>query len=192
MLMILVTGATGLNGSAVIREFARQKESVRALVRHWDKAHALALDALPTVEMVEGDMLRPETLGTALHDIDRILLISSPGPKMVDTQCTLIDAAKSAGVRHIIKFSGLNASPDSAFISTRMHGEIEHYLERSGLAWTHLRPSGFMQFHYRDVPNILAKDAILLPMAAVRQSIIDVEDIAKVAFALLRDGGMGV
>ena len=189
MHMILVTGTTGLNGSAVIREFAHQKEPVRALVRHRDKAHALALDALPTVELVEGDMLRPETLGTALHDIDRILLISSPGPQMVDTQCTLIDAAKSAGVRHIIKFSGLNASPDSAFISTRMHGEIEHYLERSGLAWTHLRPSGFMQFHYRDVPNILAKDAILLPMADVRQSIIDVQDIAKVAFALLRDGG---
>jgi len=187
--MILVTGATGLNGSAVIREFARQKAPVRALIQSQAKLRALALDSLPTVKFVEGDMLRPETLGAALHDVERLLLISSPGPRMLDAQCTLIDAAKKAGVRHIIKFSGLNATPDSVFVSTRMHGEIERYLERSGLSWTHLRPSGFMQFYFRDVPNILAKDAIFLPMADARLAVVDVEDIAKVGFALLRDGG---
>lgn len=58
--MILVTGATGLSGSAVIREFARQKYPVRALVR--DRAKARAFETFSTVEIVEGDMLRPETL----------------------------------------------------------------------------------------------------------------------------------
>lgn len=187
--MILVTAATGLNGSAVIRELARQNVPARALIRNPAKAHALALDALPRVELASGDMQQAKTLRSALKGIDRVLMISGPGPQMLETQCTFIDAAKEAGVRHIIKFSGLNAAPDSPFVSNRMHGEIERYLERSGLAWTHLRPSGFMQYHFRDVPNILAHDAILLPMADARQAIVDVEDIAKVAAALLRESG---
>lgn len=187
--MILVTAATGLNGSAVLRELARQKVPARALIRNPAKAHALALDALPSVELVEADMLQPETLGRALEGVERLLLISGPGPKMLETQCTFIDSAQRAGVKHVIKFSGLNSSLDTTFISRRMHAEIERYLERSGLAWTHLRPSGFMQYHFRDVPNILAHDAILLPMANAKQAIVDVEDIAKVATALLRDDG---
>src|SRR5579859_4596077 len=70
--MILVTGATGLSGSAVIREFARQGYPVRALVR--SRAKAQALELFPTVEIVEGDMLRPDTLAAALSGIDRVLL----------------------------------------------------------------------------------------------------------------------
>lgn len=64
--MILVTGATGLSGSIVIREFARRGERVRALVR--DRAKASAFEALPTVEVVVGDMARPETLGATLDE----------------------------------------------------------------------------------------------------------------------------
>ena len=69
--MILVTGATGLSGSAVIREFAQQNAPVRALVRNCSKARAF--EQFPSVEIVEGDMLRPETLGAALKDVDRVL-----------------------------------------------------------------------------------------------------------------------
>jgi RNA polymerase sigma factor (sigma-70 family) len=61
--VILVTGAAGLSGSIVIREFARQKTPVRALVR--SRAKAPAFEMLPTVEFVEADMLRPETLRAA-------------------------------------------------------------------------------------------------------------------------------
>ena len=56
--MILITGANGLAGSAVFREVARQQSPVKALVRSRAKAHALA--GLPIVELVEGDMMRPE------------------------------------------------------------------------------------------------------------------------------------
>ena len=63
--MILVTGATGLAGSAVIREFAQQHLPVRALVRN--PAKAAMFDGLATVEVVEGDMLRPQTLAAAFE-----------------------------------------------------------------------------------------------------------------------------
>jgi uncharacterized protein YbjT (DUF2867 family) len=190
--MILVTGATGLSGSAVIREFARHKTPVRALVR--SRAKARAFQTLPTVEVVEGDMLRPKTLGAALQEVDRVLMISSARERMLETQCTFIDASKEAGVRHLIKFSGAESgvgfNPEK-FRSTREHEQIEDYLEGSGVAWTHLRPSQFMQFYLPGTPTGLdvAENALILPMESAKLSPVDVQDIAKVAFALLRNGG---
>jgi uncharacterized protein YbjT (DUF2867 family) len=185
--MILVTGANGLSGSAVIREFARQEYPVRALVR--SSAKAQALETLPTVEVVEGDMLRASQLADALGGVDRVLMISSADQQMLEAQCAFIDAAKSAGVRHIVKFSGLNSALDSPFLFTRMHAEIERYLESSGLAWTHLRPSQFMQMYLREVPSIVAESAFFLPMEDAKLAPVDVEDIAKAAVALLHAPG---
>jgi uncharacterized protein YbjT (DUF2867 family) len=185
--MILVTGASGLTGSAIIREFARQQSPVRALVR--SRAKAQALETLPTVELVESDMLRPETLADALSGVDRVLLISSANQQMLETQSAFIDAAKKAGVRHIVKLSGLNAALDSPFLFSRMHAEIERYLERSGLTWTHLRPSQFMPVYLREVPTIVAASAFFLPLEDAKLAPVDMEDIAKAAFALLHTPG---
>jgi uncharacterized protein YbjT (DUF2867 family) len=185
--MILITGATGLNGAAAVREFARRGEPVRALVRDHDRAKALVGSA--PIEVVEGDMLRPASLGAALDGIERVLMISSADPRLVETQCTFIDAAKRAGVRHIVKFSGIGAALDSGFRFTRMHAEIEAYLEASGLAWTHLRPSQFMQVYFREVRTIVAEGAFYLPLGDARLAPVDVDDIAKVAFAVLHGEG---
>jgi uncharacterized protein YbjT (DUF2867 family) len=188
--MILVTGAAGSSGSAVVREFARRNAPVRALVR--SRARAGGLEALPGVELAEGDMRRPETLGAALRGVERALMISSSDAEMVETQCTFVDAAKRAGVRHIVKLSGKESGVGfdaKRFRFTRMHEEIEAYLEGSGLAWTHLRPSQFMQVYLREAPSIASQGALRLPLADARLSPVDLEDIAKVAFALLHQDG---
>jgi len=188
--MILVTGATGLSGFLIMNEFTRQHVPVRALVR--DRAKARMFEAFPTVEIVEGDMQRPETLGRALEGVERVLMISSSNAQMVETQCRFIDTAKSAGVRHLVKFSGKESGVgfnQRYFRFTRFHEEIERYLEGSGLAWTHLRPSQFMQIYLRETPTIATQDTFFLPMEQIRISPIDIEDIAKVAVALLRNGG---
>jgi uncharacterized protein YbjT (DUF2867 family) len=149
------------------------------------------LGPLPGVEIVEGDMLRPETLGPALRDVERVLMISSAAERLLETQCTFIDAAKRAGIRHIVKFSGKESgvgfNPEN-FRSTRDHERIEHYLEASGVEWTHLRPSQFMQFYLPGRPTglDLSEGALILPMNNATLSPVDVEDIAKVACALLR------
>ena len=185
--MLLLTGATGLAGSHIANEFVRAREPVRILVR--DRAKATALEKVPTVEIVEGDMSRPSSLGSALDGVDRALMISAPLMDMVETQCTFVDACKAAGVRHVIKFSGLDARRDTAFPFGRMHKEIEEYLERSGLAWTHLRPTGFMQEYLREAPSIIKEGALYLALGDVRLNPIDLVDVAKVGFLLLRDGG---
>src|SRR5205085_9640565 len=125
--MILVTGATGLNGGEVVRRLSARDIPVRALVR--DRARAGALSALPRVEVVEGDMARPDGLGAALHRIERALLISSSVPDMLDVQSNFIAAARKAGVRHVVKLSGIMPELDSPFRFARMHGEIERRLE---------------------------------------------------------------
>jgi uncharacterized protein YbjT (DUF2867 family) len=185
---ILVTGATGLAGSAVIREFVRNGYPVRALVR--SRAKARAFEAFPTVEPVEGDMSRPATLEEVLAGVDRVLLISSPDQQMAQRQSAFIDAARKADVRHIVKFSGLSAADvDTPFVFGSMHAEVERYLEGSGLAWTHLRPSQFMTEYLREVPTILAQSVLFLPLEDAKLVPVDVADIAKAAFALLTTPG---
>jgi uncharacterized protein YbjT (DUF2867 family) len=186
--MILVTGATGLSGAIVVQEFARQGHPVRALVR--SRERATGLQALPGVEVVEGDMAVPASLGPALDGIERALMISSGVPDMMETQCSFIDSCKAAGVRHVVKFSGTepNFNPQ-AFLFTRLHEAIEDYLEASGLAWTHLRPCQFMQVYLRERPSLTKDNALYLPAGDIRLAPIDIRDIAQVAVRLLRDGG---
>ena len=93
--MILVTGGTGLAGSAVMRELVRHNAPVRALVR--DPAKADVLRAAGNVEVVVGDMLRPETLAPALRGVTRALMISSADANLVEAQRTFIDSAHDAG-----------------------------------------------------------------------------------------------
>src|SRR5262249_29804082 len=141
--MKLLTGATGAAGSFIANEFIKEREPVRILVRN--RAKAKSFQGSPTVEIVEGDMADARSLGPALGGVERTLMISPPDTAMGEPQRRFIDACKAAGVQHVIKFSGLDARADTSFLFGRMHLEIESYLEGSGLAWTHLRPTGFMQ-----------------------------------------------
>jgi uncharacterized protein YbjT (DUF2867 family) len=185
--MILLTGATGTAGSFIANEFVRERVPVRILVRN--RAKAAGLEKVQTVEIVEGDMSKRSTLGPALDGVDRVLMISAPVMDMVETQSAFIDASKAAGVRHVIKFSGLDARPDTTFPFGIMHKEIEEYLEKSGLAWTQLRPTGFMQEYLRETPSIIQDGAFYLALGDARLNPIDLVDVAKVGFLLLRDGG---
>jgi uncharacterized protein YbjT (DUF2867 family) len=185
--MILVTGATGLNGGELVRLLSARGVPVRALVR--DTARAAALSSLPNVEIVEGDMERPETLAEPLRGVDRAMLISSSNAAMLEVQSNFIDAARKAGVTHMVKLSGIIPDIDSPFRFARMHGEIELKLERSGIAFTHLRAGEFMHSYFRQVPAIVARGALFLPMEDARIASIDVGDIAEVAAKALTESG---
>jgi uncharacterized protein YbjT (DUF2867 family) len=188
--MILITGANGRPGSATVREFARHGTPVRALVR--DPKNAADLQALPGVEVVYGDMLWPETLQSALAGVDQVLMISGAGPELLETQCTFIDAAIEAGVGHIVKFSGkdsIDGFDNERFRSTRSHEQILRYLLASGMPWTVLRPSQFMQVYFEEVPDIAAHGELRLPLGDTTMAPIDIDDIAKIAYAVLTTPG---
>src|SRR5260370_15155697 len=94
--MILVTGATGLNGSELVRRLSAKGVPVRALVR--SAARAEGFSTLPQVEIVEGDMARPETLTGALRGADRAILISSSHPAILRVQSNFIEEARKGDV----------------------------------------------------------------------------------------------
>ena len=185
--MILVTGATGLNGAELVRRLSAKGIPSRALVRNRAKAQSLA--ALPNVEVVVGDMAHPDSLTDALRGVERAMLISSSDPTMLETQSSFIDAARRAGVKHVVKLSGIIPELDSPFRFARMHAEIEQRLEASGVAYTHLRAGEFMPSYFRQVPSIVARGILALPMADARIASIDIGDIAEVAIAVLTTSG---
>ena len=187
--MILVTGATGLNGTALVRKLSAKGVPLRALVRNAAKAAEIA--ALPNVEIAIADMAKPETLPAALAGVDRAMLNSSADPAMVEVQSNFIAAAAKAGVRHVVKLSGIMPDLDSPFRFARMHGEIEKRLEASGMAFTHLRAGEFMPSYFRQVPMILAKGALFLPMENQRIASIDIGDLAEIAALVLTNPGHG-
>src|SRR5229473_1517432 len=185
--MILVTGGTGLNGGELLRRLSARGVRVRAMVR--SIARAGGISSLPQVEIVAGDMARPETLAEPLRGVDRAMLISSSDAAMLDVQSSFIDAARKAGVKHVVKLSGIMPELDSPFRFARMHGEIERRLEASGMAFTHLRAGEFMPAYFRQVPAIVAKGALFLPMEDARIASIDVGDIAEIAASVLTGSG---
>lgn len=185
--MILVTGATGFTGRELVRLLLENGVSTRALVR--DQRRAREIEVLGGVGLVEGDMIRPETLAPALECVDRAMLISSSAPDTGQAQTTFIDAAARAGVGHIVKLSGIMPALDSPFRFARMHAEIERHLERSGVGFTHLRAGELMHTYFRQVPSILATGALRVPMEEERIASIDVGDIAAAAAAVLTTPG---
>jgi uncharacterized protein YbjT (DUF2867 family) len=188
--MILVTGATGLNGGMLVARLSARGERVRALVRSKDKAADLAI--LPHVEVVVGDLGKPETLVEPLKGVQHAMLISTANEEMERVQNAFIDAAKKAGVEHVVKLSGVMCDPNSDFRFARMHGNIEKHLEESGLGWTHLRAGEFMQAYFRQVPNILRANKIIFPLEDARIASVDASDVVDIAeLALTQPGHMG-
>ena len=184
--MILVTGATGLVGGAVVSQLATQGVPLRALVRSPEKAAALAG---PTVETVVGDFARPETLGPALRGVTRALLISHHDVRQVELQGNFVEAARRAGPVHVVKLSGLGTAPGSPLQSGRWHAETEAQIRDTGLPWTFLHPPHFMQNLLRAAPAVAAHGVLTAAMQEGRIAMVDARDVAAVAAAALTRPG---
>jgi uncharacterized protein YbjT (DUF2867 family) len=187
---ILVLGATGNVGSQVVKELVEVGTNVRAAVRSPQKAAALESDK---VSLAEFDTNKPDTFDTAFADVDKVFLITPLIPNLVEVQTNLVAAAKKAGVKHIVKLSGMGAEIEPGVTMTRWHRAVEKAIEASGMSFTFVRPNGFMQ-NYSNFSGqtIKAGNAFYLPMGDGKVSHIDVRDIAAVAaVALTQDGHAG-
>ena len=185
--MILVSGATGTSGKEIVLQFANHGISVKALVRDMAKAAPFRGKC---VHVEIGDLNKPATLEEAFKAVDRALLLPANNANQVEQERTFIDAAKRAGVQHIVKFSALGADdPKSRSRFVRWHAEAEDYLEASGVAWTHLRPCMFMQNLLGSATSIAGEDAFYAPLGDARVALVDVRDIAAVAVKTLTERG---
>ncbi len=128
--MILVTGATGRTGSEVVKALIAKGEQVRALVRDPQRAEAIQG---PGVELVVGDVEQPESWDAALQGVGKVFLLSPEGPQMAEMHGKLADAAKRAGVTHLVRMSILVANPDSPLAIGKWHGEADQNVQNSGI-----------------------------------------------------------
>ena len=181
--MLLVTGATGTTGMEVLRALKARGAAARALVRDEAKAHHLRDLGF---EPATGDLGDPRTLRPALEGVERAYLVSPAGPMQSELEQTFIETAKEAGVRHIVKLSVIGANPDAPLRFARSHGRVELALKESGMAWTLLRPTAFMQNTLAWGPQV-HDGTFYSPVPDAAVSVVDARDVAEVAAAALTD-----
>lgn len=180
--MILITGANSPVGQEVARQLLDAGERCRLFLRN---PASLPAGLEGKAEVLSGDFTRPDSIKRALEGVSRLYLTSFDHPATVQGQGNAIDAAKAAGVEHVVRLSAPAADPDSPINFAQWHGRCERLLEGSGLSYTHLRPNWYMQnFLY-----YAAGGVIRLPVGAARVSFIDARDIAAVAVAALSRPG---
>ncbi|HZE77527.1 MAG TPA: SDR family oxidoreductase, partial [Nitrososphaeraceae archaeon] len=186
---ILVTGATGTVGSEVVKQLLsakgeRQEEEMRikAAARSANDSTFRNLG----IQTVELDYNKPDTLTAAFKDVDKLFLLTPFQSNMVDLTSNLVNVAKNAGVKYIVKQSVLGADAQPAITPSRLHRQAEKIIEESGIPFTFLRPNFFMQNFVTFYSNFIkTQGAFYAPAGDAKASFVDVRDIAAVAVQAL-------
>lgn len=193
--MILVVGATGRVGSKVVQALREQGKPVRALCR--SEARAQSLQSLGA-EIAFGDLGDQRSLADACQGVKAVItaatslnarrLTSAYRPEVIDDQGhrALFDVARRSGVKHLIYLSALGVDHPEAPRQFRVKRRVEEALRASGIPYTILRPSGFME---NLLPVIAAmKRWGIAPLAGKGRSSITyiaTQDVAAVAVEAL-------
>jgi uncharacterized protein YbjT (DUF2867 family) len=178
---VLVTGASGNAGGAVVRALADSAIAGRALVRK----EIVLPDG---IEPVYGDLNRPDSFVDALPGVSGIFLLSG-----YDRVEELLGNAGRAGVRKVVLLS--SSSLDSADTSNAVaayHQAAEEAVKASGLEWTFLRPNSFMSNTLRWLDQLRAGDVVRVQFPEVAVSTIHPLDIAEVAVRAFTEDHSGM
>src|SRR5450432_3049029 len=183
--VILVTGANGTVGKAVLAAVARSGEKHRAMYRSEEDA----VKAPAGAETVVADFSDKTSLASALRGVESVYLVCSPIPNLVELEVHAIEACEAAGVRRIVLNSALGAG-DYGKSFPSWHRKVEDRLKATKMAYCILRPNSFLQnvlaFY---APSIRAQGVFYGAMGNARTSYLDVREIAVVAAKALRGGG---
>ncbi len=181
---VLVTGATGNVGAEVVKALHKAGQPVRAAVRDVAKAEGHFGEG---VEYVQFDFKRPTTFEAAFKDVKRLFLMRPPDISNAQRDILpAIEAAKRAGVEQIVFLSLLGVENNKIV----PHHKIEELLRASGLKWTFLRASFFMQnLDTTQCLDIQEDNNIFVPAGRGKTSFIDVRDIGAVAALALTQSG---
>jgi uncharacterized protein YbjT (DUF2867 family) len=171
--MILITTG-GKVGSAAGRLLAERGVPVRVLVRHPEKAAALAQAG---VEIFPGDLDSRESIDQAVRGVSSVILVTPP---VVRQELSVVDSAEQAGVEHVVKITS-KASADSPIARRRNQTQIEAALIASGLPCTLLRNNAYMQNFLMMAAGIAQTSSFRTATGDGRIGHVDVRDVAAVA-----------
>lgn len=176
---ILITGASGTIGSALVA--ALEARGIAFSVMRSQPGTG------STHPVVLGDYSQPATLREAFAGFDVVFLLQPLVPDLVAHGHNAIAAAKAAGVKHVVRSSGAGADPASPVSIAQAHGSVDQALRESGLEWTILRPTFFMQNHITHNREAIRQGNYYAAQGDGAISLIDVRDIADCVAAILAD-----
>jgi len=177
---LAVTGVTGVLGGSVARALAADGVAERLLARTPAKAPQLPGSTVQPFSYSD----RPASI-EALTGVETLFMVSaSESADRLDQHRTFVDAAAAAGVRHIVYTSFIAAAPDAVFTLARDHGATEEHIRASGMAWTFLRDSFYIDF----MEALVGEDGVIRgPGGDGRVAIVSRADVARTAVTVLRD-----
>ena len=189
MKKLLVTGATGNVGSRVVQELQERGVPVRAFVRDHGKAQTMPGDG---VELAVGDFGDPESVRRSMEGVEGVFLACSNQPRQVEYETRVIDAAREAGVRRIVKLSALGAEIGAPVAFWDWHARIEEHLQSSGIPSVVLRPGFSMANLLASAEAVQYTGKLFVPAGEAGISMVHPQDVAAVAsVALIGDGHEG-
>ncbi len=183
--MILLTGITGNNGGATAKALLAKGAKLRALVRDLDKASGWADQG---VELVQGDLKDPASIAAALDGIDAAVLVMPNGLDQEPCELAFIAAAKDAGLPWILKLSSPEAVRGTTSPTPLVHIKAEDAIKDSGMNWTFVRPSFFMQNFRGSFPKAKQTGVLAMPMGEGNAALTDCEDSGEFIAQILTDG----
>jgi len=178
---VLVTGATGNVGSAVVAELHRRGEAVRAFVRRPSRTFP------DDVELAIGDFEDLASIRAALDGVNRVFLSSADGPRKAEHEAAVIDAA--ADVELVVKASTVGARSGSPLPAWDWNGRSEDRLRASGIPAVVLRSGFYMTNLLAAAEPVRAQAMLPAPAGGGRIAMIDPADVGAVAAAVLSGDG---
>ena len=174
----LVTGATGNIGARVVEQLIGSGERPCVLARNVAKARALFGER---VDILVGDLADAGSLRPAFAGIDAVFLVNS-GPDIARRDAAAAQAARSAGVKRIVKLSAMGARSETSTAELgSWHAAGEAAVRASGVAFTFVQPAGFMTNALAWAASIKAEGVVRASTGEGRIAMIHPGDIASVA-----------
>ncbi len=183
---ILVTGATGTVGSAVVRALAAKGADFVAASRDAGK---LAAKFGPGVAAVAFDFADPATYEVATRDVEKVFLLGPPVDPAVDQLLTpFVHFLQEKGIRRLVYLSAFGVEKVADVMP--FHANLERLLRESAFDLTILRPSFFAQnFKNYEWDNIVGRKIIYSPAGTGKAAFVDIRDVAQVAAKVLLEPG---
>lgn len=182
--LILVTGATGHQGGAVLRHLRAQNFPVRALTRDPDQPAARALIQQSGVEVVRGDMDDPASLSRALDGVDGVFSVQDwqgGAESEIRHGINLAEAAARAVVSHFVYSSVCSADQNTGIPHFDSKSQVEERVRSLGIPFSILRPVFFME-NFIGMRSSLEQGVLATPLKPeTRLQMIAVDDIAAFA-----------
>lgn len=186
---IVVTGATGTVGRALVHQLLDAGQRVRAVTRDPDSPRARSLPS--AVELVRGDLDDPASLRPALRGARAMHLVAFGG-WMSSHAGDIVRIAEEAGVRRLVHLGHHDPGRDDDDPLEADHRRLHRAIERSSLEWTHVFPGEFMANTWEWAGSIRSEGVVRAPFGDWNSSMVHEADIAAVACAaLLGDGHAG-